>query len=56
MSTVRGQVMLRGSMRSGLPLKIDASSAAASRLCAAVTAWESPLKARLMSSIGITCE
>ena len=28
-----------GSISSGFPLKIDASSAAASRLCAAVTAW-----------------
>ena len=53
-SSVRGHVIVGGSMPSGLPWKIDASSAAASRLCAAVTAWKSPLKWRLMSSIGTT--
>src|SRR5687767_4478615 len=52
MSTVRGQVTAAGSMLSGLPLKMEASSAAASRLCDAATEWKSPLKWRLMSSIG----
>jgi hypothetical protein len=33
---------------------MEASSAAASRLWAAVTAWKSPLKWRLISSIGTT--
>ncbi len=54
-SRVRGHVMLVGSIPSGFPKYSDASSADASRLCAAVTAWKSPLKWRLMSSIGTTC-
>ena len=53
-SSVRGHVIDCGSMPSGFPWKIDASSAAASRLWAAATAWKSPLKWRLMSSIGTT--
>ncbi len=54
-SSVRGHVMLVGSIPSGFPKYSDASSADASRLWAAVTAWKSPLKWRLMSSIGTTC-
>src|SRR5581483_8788115 len=54
-SSVRGHVIVAGSMSSGLPKYREASIAEARRLCAAVTAWKSPLKCRLMSSIGTTC-
>ena len=54
-SSVRGHVIVCGSIPSGLPWKIEASSAAARRLCAAVTAWKSPLRWRLIASIGTTC-
>ena len=54
-SSVRGHVIVCGSIPRALPWKIDASSAADSRLCAAVIAWKSPLKWRLISSIGTTC-
>ena len=52
MSMQRRQVMRRGSIACGLPWKIELSIAAASRLLAAVTAWRSPVKWRLMSSDG----
>ena len=54
MSTTRFQVILRTSMPSWLPLWICASSIAARRLFAAPMAWKSPVKCRLMSSIGTT--
>src|SRR5881628_2766822 len=56
MSIVRGQVMRRVSSPSALPWWRCASSIADSRLCALAMAWKSPVKWRLMSSIGITCE
>ena len=43
-SSVRGHVIVAGSMPSSLPWYTLASSAAASRLWAACTAWKSPLK------------
>ena len=46
----------RTSMPSALPWWRWLSSAAASRLWAEVIAWKSPVKWRLMSSIGTTCE
>ena len=55
MSMVRGQVMRRGSMPSALPWCRWLSSIAESRLCAEVMAWKSPVKCRLISSIGTTC-
>ena len=54
MSTTRFHVILRTSMPSSLPLWICASSRAARRLFAAPMAWKSPVKCRLMSSIGTT--
>ena len=55
MSMVRGQVMRRGSRPSALPWCRWLSSIAESRLCAEVMAWKSPVKCRLISSIGTTC-
>ena len=55
MSIVRGQVMRRGSMPSALPCCRWLSSIAASSACALEIAWKSPVKWRLMSSIGTTC-
>ena len=52
----RRQVIVSGSMTSSLPWKRCASSSAASRLVADVTAWMSPVKWRLRSSIGTTCD
>ena len=52
MSIVRGQVMRRGSMPSALPCWRWLSSSAASSACALEIAWKSPVKCRLMSSIG----
>ena len=54
MSTTRFHVILRTSMPSSLPLWMCASSSAASRLLAAPMAWKSPVKCRLMSSMGMT--
>ena len=54
MSSTRRQPIRSTSMSSGLPCRIDASSIAASRLLAAPTAWMSPVKWRLRSSIGTT--
>ena len=51
-SIVRRQVIRRGSMPSVLPWCTWLSSMAASRLCAAVMAWKSPVKCRLISSDG----
>ena len=51
---VRGQVIRRGSSPSALPWCMWLSSIAASRLCAEVMAWKSPVKCRLISSIGTT--
>jgi hypothetical protein len=54
MSTTRGQSTPSGSMPSGLLWVSELSTKAASRLCAAPTAWLSPVRWRLKSSIGIT--
>ena len=54
MSMQRFQVMRRGSMLSGLPCWMELSIMAASRLLAAPMAWMSPVKWRLMSSMGTT--
>jgi hypothetical protein len=56
MSMVRGQVMRRVSSPRALPWCRCASSRAERRLWALAMAWKSPVKWRLMSSIGITCE
>ena len=53
-SSVRGQVIKLGPI-SSCPWKIAASITAASRLWAASTAWMSPVKCRLISSIGTIC-
>jgi hypothetical protein len=55
MSTQRFQDIFRVSMPSALPCWIWLSSIAASRLLAAPMAWKSPVKCRLMSSMGMTC-
>ena len=54
MSTTRFHVILRTSMFSWLPLWMCASSSAASKLLAAPMAWKSPVKCKLMSSMGMT--
>ena len=54
MSMVRGQLMRRLSIWSALPWWMWLSIKADSRLCAELTAWKSPVKWRLMSSIGTT--
>ena len=54
MSMTRRQAILRGSRPSGLPQYIELSIRAESRLCAEVMAWKSPVKWRLMSSMGTT--
>ena len=56
MSMVRGQVIRRVSMLSGLPCCRWLSSIADSSACALAIAWKSPVKCRLMSAIGMTCE
>ena len=56
MSTARRNEMRRVSRSSPLPQKMWLSSIAASRLLADVMAWKSPVKCRLMSSIGTICE
>ena len=53
-SMTRRQVTDAGSISSALPCIRLASSMAASRLWAAPTAWMSPVKWRLMSSMGTT--
>ena len=55
MSTALRHVIRRGSMFSSLPCWMWLSSIAASRLLAAPIAWKSPVKCRLMSSIGTIC-
>ena len=55
MSTTRFQVMRRRSMRNALPWWMWLSISADSRLCASAMAWKSPVKCKLMSSIGTTC-
>ena len=65
-STTRRQVIMSGSMSSlGRPVLANdlrfsclilASMAAARRLLAMLTAWMSPVRWRLNSSIGMTCE
>ncbi len=55
MSSVRRKLIDAGSMPSGLPWISEASSIEASRLFAAAIAWMSPVKWRLMSSIGTSC-
>ena len=54
MSTQRFQVIFFTSMPRELPCWMWLSSIAASRLLAAPMAWKSPVKWRLMSSIGTT--
>ena len=53
-STTRFQVTVRGSMSRALPWCRWLSIIAASRLLAAAIAAKSPVKARLMSTIGTT--
>ena len=53
-SMTRRQVMLCRSRPSSLPWCRWLSTIADRRLCAAVTAWKSPVRWRLSSSIGIT--
>ncbi len=55
-SRMRFHATWRTSMPSGLPWWRWLSMAAASRLCAEVIAWKSPVKWRLISSIGTTCD
>ena len=55
MSTQRFHMMRLGSIPSLLPCLMWLSSMAASRLLAAPMAWKSPVKCRLMSSMGMTC-
>src|SRR6266478_6647712 len=55
-SRIRFHATWRTSMPSGLPWCTWLSSAAASRLWAEVIAWKSPVKCRLISSIGTTCD
>ena len=55
-STQRCQVTWRGSMRSSLPCWMWLSTMAASVLFAAETAWKSPVKCRLISSMGTIWE
>ncbi len=54
-SSARRQLTRRGSRPSALPQNRWLSTIAASRLFAAVMAWKSPVKWRLISSIGATC-
>ena len=56
MSSTRGQVIENGSMSRALPWLRWLSIIAASRLWAIDTAWVSPVRWRLKSSIGTTCE
>ena len=56
MSMQRRQVMRLGSMSRGFPCWMELSSIAAIRLFAAVIACRSPVKWRLMSSMGTTCD
>ena len=56
MSTARPQVMRRWSSPVLFGRKRWLSSIAESSECADVIAWKSPVKWRLMSSIGTTCE
>ena len=56
MSTARPQVMRRWSSPALLGRNRWLSSMAESSACADVIAWKSPVKWRLMSSIGTTCE
>ena len=55
-SSVRLNTTLSGSIFNGLPWKILLSITAHSKLFAAVIAWKSPVKCRLISSIGKICE
>ncbi|MNT89069.1 hypothetical protein D3C72_2297320 [compost metagenome] len=54
MSITRLKVIRRGSSLSALPWCMWLSIMAASRLLAVVMAWKSPVKWRLMSSMGTT--
>ena len=55
MSTTRLQEIRRASRPRAFPWWMWLSSNAASRLFAAPMAWKSPVKWRLMSSMGTTC-
>ncbi len=55
-STTRFQMIRRGSMFSGFPCWMELSSMADSSMWAEVMAWKSPVKCRLMSSMGTTWE
>ena len=55
MSMTRFHTMRFRSRPRALPWLMWLSIIAASRLCAEVIAWKSPVKWRLMSSIGMTC-
>ena len=54
MSTTRPQVARRASIPSAFPQWMWLSTIAESRLWAAPMAWKSPVKCRLMLSIGTT--
>ena len=54
-STTRFQTICLTSIFKGFPWWIELSSIAAIKLFAAVIAWISPVKWRLISSIGTTC-
>ena len=56
MSMTRRQVISFLSRLSSLPWNKCASRNAEHRLCAEVTAWKSPVRCRLSSSGGTTCE
>ncbi len=56
MSMTRRKDTRRGSIPSSLPWKMWLSMSAHRALFALVTAWKSPVKCRLMSSMGSTCE
>ena len=56
MSTTRFQMTRVGSMRRALPWVMWLSRMADIRLWATPMAWKSPVKWRLMSSMGTTCE
>ena len=55
-SITRRHFIVAGSIFSGFPFKTELSKNAAQRLCANPTAWTSPVRCKLKSSIGTTCE
>lgn len=55
MSRARLRAIVRGSIPSALPCCTWLSTRAQSRLWAEVIAWKSPVKCRLIASMGTTC-